>query len=174
MVVGDEKGNIHEKYRIHRMVRNASIINLSISIIWTFLIVLPLEPFSILLRIIVGGGPGVWFLLAYLLHLIIGYVGFTGLSFLYYLIEEKWETKLNNKFIIGGFYLLFIGVNITLITLAVAGAIGGYYLNIVHAPVEDVRSILEPMVNPIRILSLITIIGALIFLVPAYKALMRK
>ncbi|MCL7401616.1 MAG: cbb3-type cytochrome c oxidase subunit I [Thaumarchaeota archaeon] len=174
MDAGDERGNVHGKHRFHRVVKNGSIINLTISIIWTIIIVLPIEPFSILLRIIVGGGPGVWFLLAYLLHLIVGYGGFTCLSFLYYLIEEKWEVELNNKLIMAGFYLLFIGVNITLITLAAAGAVGGYYLNIIHAPVEDVRSILEPMVNPIRLLSLITIVGALILLIPVYKTFARK
>ena len=53
-----------EKSRIHEMFRNASLINIFISILWTLVIILPFEPFTILLRIIVGGGPGVWFLLA--------------------------------------------------------------------------------------------------------------
>lgn len=163
-----------EKPRVYKLFRDASIVNLNIWIIWTLIIVLPFEPFTILLRILVGGGPAVWFLIAYLLYVIVGYGGFAGLSYFYCFIEEKSEIEINHKFVMTGFYLLFLGVNVTLIILAVAGAIGGYYLNIVHAPVEYVRNILEPVVNPIRMLSLITIIGALISLTPIYKTFGRR
>lgn len=148
------------------MFRRATIVNSLISIVWTIIIVLPLEPFSLLLRVIVGGGPGIWFLLAYILHIIIGSGVFTGFSYLYYLIEDSSNIKAENIFNLTGFFLLFIGVNITLIVLAVAGAIGGYYLNILHLPIEIVRETLEPFVNPLRILSIVTVIGALLCLEP--------
>ena len=173
MIHGEGKDILRES-RIHKMFRNASILNIFISILWTLIIILPFEPFTILLRIIVGGGPGVWFLLAYLLHIAIGFGGFMALSFAYYLIEERLKIHVNGRVIDLGFYVLLVGVNVTLITLAIAGAIGGYYLNILHAPVEDVRNILEPMVNPLRILCFITITGALICLIPILKILRHK
>lgn len=159
------------KARAHKMFRSGFIANATISIVWTLAIIIPFEPFTILLRVIVGGGPGVWFLSAYLLHIAIGVGGFIGLSFAYYIVEERSEIEINDKIVVSGFYILFLGVNVTLVTLAVAGAIGGYYLNIMHAPVEDVRRVLEPMVNPLRLLCFITIAGALICLIPVYKML---
>lgn len=148
------------------MFRKATIINSLISIVWTIIIILPIEPFSLLLRVIVGGGPGTWFLLAYILHIIIGSGVFLGFSYLYYTIEDSLNIKAGNIFNLIGFFLLFIGANITLIVLAIAGAIGGYYLNIVHVPIELIRDTLESFVNPLRILSLVTVVGALLCLAP--------
>lgn len=170
-----EDSEEYEKSKsLNVLFRKALIVNALISIFWTVLIVLPFEPFSLLLRIIVGGGPGTWFLVAYILYIIVGSLVFIGFSYLYYLAEEVWGTETSNMFSIAGFYLLFIGTNITLIVLAVAGVVGGYYLNIIHAPIESVRAILEPFVNPLRMLTLVTIIGALLCLAPIFRKVARS
>ncbi|MEM3865466.1 MAG: hypothetical protein QW724_06745 [Nitrososphaerota archaeon] len=171
---GEDSEEYKKSKSLNVLFRKGFIVNALIAILWTVLIILPFEPFSLLLRIIVGGGPGIWFLVAYILYIIIGPLLFIGFSYLYYLAEEVWRTETSNMFSVAGFYLLFIGANITLIVLAVAGAVGGYYLNIIHAPIESVRGILEPFVNPLRVLTLVTIIGALLCLAPILRRVARS
>jgi hypothetical protein len=139
--------------------RNAALINALISALWTLIILLPISPFPILQRIIVGGGPGIWFTIGYLLFLTLGFCGFVGFSFLYYVAESVQNRKINNGLAWLHLIATYVGIVGSTMALAVAGVLGGYASIIMHAPTEEIRLILEPFLNPIRILSLFAFIG---------------
>ncbi|GBC71781.1 hypothetical protein HRbin02_01569 [Candidatus Calditenuaceae archaeon HR02] len=148
--------------------RSGAVANAFVSILWTLLYVLPFEPFPVLLKIVVAGGPGVWFMLGYLLYIIVGFGGFLGLSYLYSIAEAAGAKRVNNFLALTGYAALFIGFTGTTIGLAVAGAVGGYTAVILHAPAENVRMVMEPFVNPLRILCLVTVIGTIASLAAPY------
>ncbi|MEM0482573.1 MAG: hypothetical protein QXM16_06795 [Nitrososphaerota archaeon] len=148
--------------------RKGAVVNASVSAFWTLLYVLPFDPFPTLLKIVVAGGPGVWFMLGYLLYMIVGFGGFLGLSYLYSTSEDSGGRRVNDALALTGYAALFIGFTGTTVGLAVAGAVGGYTAVILHAPAENVRMVMEPFVNPLRILCLIAVMGAIASLVAAY------
>lgn len=148
--------------------RRGAVANAFVSILWSLLFVLPFEPFPMLLKIVVAGGPGVWFMLGYLLHIIVGFGGFLGLSYLYSIAEASGDKRVNDALALAGYATLFIGFTGATIGLAVAGVAGGYTAVILHAPAEDVRMVMEPFVNPLRILCLIAVIGAVAGLAAPY------
>jgi len=141
--------------------RKGAVFNGFVSAFWTLLFMLPFEPFPVLLKIVVAGGPGMWYILGYLLYMIVGFCGFLGLSHLYSAAESMGEGRVNQALALVGFTALYVGFTGSSFGLAVAGAVGGYAAVIVHAPAENVRLIMEPFVTPLRILCLVAIIGAL-------------
>ncbi len=146
---------------LHILLRKIALANAVAASIWTLIIVLPIEPFPLLLRIIVGGGPGVWFIVGYLLFIIVGFCGFEGLSYIYY-VAEKEDNKINNQLALLGLVLTCIGTIATTIMLQLAGAMGGYEYTIMRASTEKIRLLLEPLVNPIRLLVIIASIGIIL------------
>ncbi len=145
----------------HIRLKKAALLNAIIASIWTLIIVLPIEPFPILLRIIVSGGPGVWFVLGYILFIIVGFCGFSGLSYIYYTNENEGR-RINGKLALMGFIMAYVGTIGATVMLAIAGTIGGYEYSIVHSSTEKIRRLLEPLVNPIRLLTIITIMGIIL------------
>jgi hypothetical protein len=144
----------------YRQFRTAAYLNAVGSILWTIAILLPFTPFSYLPPIIVGGGPGVWFLLGYVLYVAVGVGGFAGFSALLFQIET-YEKRLPEKTVmLSGLILSLIGVVITCVLLGVAGASGGYALTIAHVSENATAALLVPYVNPITATSLIAVAGA--------------
>ncbi len=150
--------------------RKGAVANAFVSVFWTLLYVLPFEPFPMLLKIVVAGGPGVWFMLGYLLHMIVGFGGFLGLSYLYSVAEGTEDRRVNGVLALTGYAALFIGFTGATVGLAVAGAVGGYEAVILHAPVESVRMVMEPFVNPLRILCIVAVIGVIASLAAPYAS----
>ncbi len=150
--------------------RKGAVANGLVSVFWTLLYVLPFEPFPMLLKIVVAGGPGVWFMLGYLLHMIVGFGGFLGLSYLYSVAEDSGGRRINNALALTGYVALFIGFTGTTFGLAVAGAVGGYTAVILHAPAESVRMVMEPFVNPLRVLCIVAVVGAIAGLAAPYAS----
>ncbi|MEM2909662.1 MAG: hypothetical protein QXO01_01150 [Nitrososphaerota archaeon] len=130
--------------------------------------VLPIQPFPTILRIIVGGGPGTWLILGYILYLVVGFAGHLGFSYLYYLIEKVEYRKVNGLLAGLNIITMYIGITGASFMLAIAGILGGYASTILHSSSEEVRLILEPFVNPIRILSIVAIIGVLLGIAALY------
>jgi hypothetical protein len=131
--------------------------------IWTFLAVLPFQPFSYVPVIIARGGPGTWFLIAYLVYLGAGLGGFGVLSFLFYTVEVSEHSTLTSRGVTAlGFALLNVGVTASCLLLAAAGIMGGYSASINNASVAETTSILNPFVYPITTAVLAAVVGAVV------------
>src|SRR5271157_372784 len=98
--------------------------------ILTLFVVLPFRPFSFLPPIIEAGGPGLWFLLGYLLYAAVGFGGFAALSALMFTIETYESRKPDDALTLAGFALLYAGVTVTSVLLLLAGALGGYAISV--------------------------------------------
>jgi hypothetical protein len=129
-------------------------------ILWTVAILLPFTPFSYLPPIIVGGGPGVWFLLGFVLYAAVGVGGFAGFSALLFQIETYEGRSPKRPVMLFGLILSLIGVIMACVLLGIAGAIGGYALTITHISENATEALLVPYVNPITAAALITVAGA--------------
>lgn len=138
-----------EKKFWYRRFRNAAYVTVLGWIVWTLAIVLPVAPFSYLPPIMIGGGPGTWFLLGYILYVTVGVGGFAGLSAFLFAIETYERRTLNETVMLIGFVLLYLGLNLGCILLGVAGAMGGYALTIEHNTVTSAQNILSVYVDPI-------------------------
>ncbi len=145
-----------------RFVRLA-IVNSIIAIFWTLLFILPISLSQTLQRILVGGGPGVWLIIGYVLFVIIGCLGFIGLSIIALNINQP--TKIMSFLLNIGTLMFYVGILGSTLGLGIAGSLGGYSSTILHEPVSTTASILEPFVIPIQLFSLIAIIGALILMI---------
>jgi hypothetical protein len=130
------------------------------TILWTIAIVLPFAPFSYLEPIMVGGGPGTWFLVGYLLYPTIGVGGFASIASFLFMIETYERRNLNHGILMTGFALLFVGVLTGCVLLGVAGAISGYALVIQQSTVNVTQNLLSPYVDPITAASLVAVAGA--------------
>jgi hypothetical protein len=128
--------------------------------VWTIAILLPIAPFSYLQPIVVGGGPGTWFLLGYLLYPTIGVGGFGAISSFLFAIETYELRTPNGKIMSVGLALLVVGVLAGCLLLGIAGVSGGYTIVILHSTSDVAQDILSPYVNPITAASLIAVIGA--------------
>jgi hypothetical protein len=140
--------------------RNAAYSAIVVSAVWTVTIVLPFAPFSYLPPIIVGGGPGAWLIVAYLLYMAVGAGGFSALSALIFALETHERRILNERIMIFGLVLLFFGVTVGCILLGVAGAVGGSALTIQHMTVETVQHTLDLYVAPITLAAVMALVGA--------------
>jgi hypothetical protein len=144
-------------YKIFRGLTYSTFVG---AMLWTVLLVLPFRPFSYLLPIVEHAGPGIWFLLAYVLFLVVGLSGFGVLSSLFYAIEIQERRNLNQAFVLSGCVLLVLGVFTSCTLLAVAGALGGYVLNINNESLSAAQDLLSSYVLPITSTSLLTVLGA--------------
>jgi len=127
--------------------------------IWTVAILVPLTPFSYLQPIMIGGGPGTWFLLGYILFSTIGVGGFVGISTLAFVIEIHERRRLNYRVMLTGLVMLYGGILLACLLLALAGAIGGYFLTIQHYTANAAQDILSLFVNPITTVSSVAVVG---------------
>lgn len=144
----------------YRRFRTAAFVNALGSMLWTITIVLPFAPFSYLQPIMVGGGPGTWFLVGYFLYPIVGVGGFSSISSFLFAVETYERRNLNYGIMLTGLTLLFVGVLAGCVLLGLAGAIGGYTLVIQHSTVSVARELLSPYVDPITAASLGAVAGA--------------
>lgn len=122
--------------------------------------VIPVAPFSYLPPIMVGGGPGTWLLLGYLLYPAVGIGGLASLSAFLFMLETFERRVPDGRIMLTGLLLLEAGVLVGCILLGVAGAAGGYAITVAHSNVEAARSVLRPFVNPITVASLVAVAGA--------------
>jgi len=143
----------------YRRFRVAAYVNAVVWLAWTVAILLPLAPFSDLQPIMVGGGPGTWFLLAYLLFPIVGVGGLAGISSLLFVIEGYEQRRLNDGVMTTGFILLYGGILVGCLLLGAAGASGGYALVIQRFTANAVQNVLSPYVDPITAASLVAVAG---------------
>jgi len=152
--------------------RTAAYANAVGSILWTIAIVLPFSPFSYLQPIMVGGGPGTWFLVGYLLYPTVGVGGFASISSLLFVIETYERRTLNRAIMLIGFILLYVGVLAGCVLLGLAGVSGGYATIVQGSTVNVAQNVLAPYVTPISTASLAAVGGAgvLIYGMAAAKA----
>ena len=148
-----------EKTFWYKRFRTAAYLNLIVWMVWTVVILTPLAPFSYLQPIMIGGGPGSWFLLAYLLFPTVAVGGFVGISSLIFVIETYERRRINYSVMLTGLVMLYAGVLLGCLLLAMAGASGGYALVIQHSSVNTVQDLLTPYMDPITIASLVAVAG---------------
>ncbi len=127
---------------------------------WTVAIILPFVPFSYLPPIIVGGGPGIWFLLGYVLLIVVGVGGFGVLSSFLIGVEVHEGRAVDPLLMWPALVLLSAGVAGSCLLLGVAGAVGGYASTFETSSASAIDSLLSPYVNPITTLTLIAVAGA--------------
>lgn len=154
----------------YRRFRGAAYVSAIGSLVLTLLIILPFPPFSYLPPIIVGGGPGTWFLLAYMLLITVGVAGFGVLSGFLHTIELHENRSVNSGLMWPAFILLGIGLAASCLLLAFAGAVGGYTSTISNVSGTSVENLLQPFVYPITISALMAIVGAALALYAMIRA----
>ncbi len=130
------------------------------SLVWTVLIVLPFAPFSCLPPIIVGGGAGLWFVIAYLLFVFVGSAGFGWLSNTLYVIEVSENRSLDSLMMWLGFVFLEFGTAASCVLLGLGGALGGYASTLNSSSSRVVEGLLLPYVSPISVTVLVAVAGA--------------
>lgn len=153
----------------YRRFRGAAYVSAMGSLVWTVLVVLPFEPLSSLPPIIARGGPGIWFVLAYLLWMTIGVGGFGGLASFAFTVEVHEGRSIDSAVMSLAFALFGFGFAASCIMLALAGALGGYVLTINSASETAVQNLLSPYIYPITVSTLLAVAGAVL----ALSALVR-
>ncbi len=123
-----------KNFLLHKKLKRLAIINTIIATIWTLLFILPTDFSQSLLRILVGGGPGV----------------------------DETTIRSVNIFLMIGIVMFYVGTIGSTLGLGLAGALGGYSSTILHAPVANTETILQPFEKPIQVFTAIAIIGVLI------------
>ena len=154
----------------YRRFRGAAYASAVGSLVWTVIIALPFPPFSYLPPIIVGGGPGTWFLLAYILFLFVGVAGFGVLSSFLHTVELQENRTVGSTVMWPAYALLVIGYVSSCILLAIAGADGGYAASISIASGTSVHTLLQPFVYPITASTMVAVIGAALALYAMIRA----
>jgi hypothetical protein len=154
----------------YRRFRGAAYLSTLAALVWTVVIVLPFAPFSYIPPIIVGGGPGIWFVLAYVLFIVIGVGGFGALSAFLTTVEIHEGRTIDSLLMWPALILLSAGVAGSCLLLAVAGAIGGYASTIQTTSASSIDSLLSPYVNPITTLTLVAVIGAALAVLSMVRA----
>jgi len=134
-------------------------VNAAIWVAWTLAIMVPVPPFSYLQPIVVGGGAGTWFLLAYVLFLVVDVMGFAAISSLVFVVETHERRRLSQGIMLIGLTLLYMGTTIGFVLLGFAGAIGGYALVIEHSTINVAQNLLLPYVNLITTACLAAVVG---------------
>lgn len=159
-----------QKQLWYRRFRAAAFASLIGFMAWTIAIALPFQPFSYLPPIIVGGGPGTWFLLAYLLALAVGVAGFGSLSNFLHTIEVQENRPVSSTVMWPAFILMCAGFAFSCLLLAIAGASGGYASTISSASGTSVEDILKPFVYPVTVSTLTAVVGAALALYAMIRA----
>lgn len=148
---------------LYRKLRKLALINTIIAAIWTLLFILPFDFSQSLLRILVGGGPGIWLIIGYVLFIVIGCLGLIGLSVLVLNLDET-VVRSKNTLLIVGILIFYIGVMGSTLGLGLAGALGGYSTTILHAPIANTEAVLQPFEKPIQVFSAMAIVGVLMLI----------
>jgi len=148
-----------EKTLWYKRFRAAACLNAIVWMVWTVVILAPFVPFSYLQPIMIGGGAGSWFLLGYLLFPIVAIGGFAGISSLVFVIETYERRMINCGVMLTGLVMLYAGVLVGCLLLAMAGASGGYALTIQRSAVNTAQDLLSPYVGPITVASLVAVAG---------------
>ena len=143
----------------YRRYRGAAYLSTFAAIVWTVVMVIPYRPFSYLPPIIVGGGAGIWLVLAYVLFVAAGVGGFGVLSAFLTTVELHERRTIDARLMWPALTLLSIGIVGSCLLLAVAGAIGGYAMTL-ETSVKSIDELLSPYVDPIIAFVLVTVIGA--------------
>ena len=154
----------------YRRYRGAAYLSTLAALAWTVAIVLPVTPFSYIPPIIVGGGPGIWFLLAYVLFMVVGIGGFGALSAFLTTVELHEERVVSSRMMWPALLLLSVGGAGSCLLLAVAGAVGGYAATYSLSTTTSIDSLLSPYVWPITILVLVTVTGAALAVLSMVRA----
>ena len=155
----------------YRRYRGAAYLMTLASLAWTVAIVLPFEPFSYLPPIIVGGGAGIWFVLAYVLFIVTGVGGFGALSAFLTTVELHENRTVSSTTMWPALALLSLGVAGSCLLLGVAGALGGYSSTYVStSTTKSIDDLLSPYVYPITVLVLLTVVGAALAVLSMVRA----
>jgi len=154
-------------YRRFRWVAYASALAV---MVWTTLMVLPFAPFSDVPPIIVGGGPGVWLVIGYLLFLAVGVGGFGAMASFLVTVELQEGRAVDSRIMWPAITLLSFGYAGSCLLLGAAGAIGGYESTFETASAKAIDDLLSPYVYPITALTLIAVVGAALALLAMARA----
>lgn len=154
----------------YRRYRGAAYLSAFAALVWTVVIVLPFAPFSELPPIIVGGGAGIWFVLAYLLFIAVGVGGFGVLSAFLTTVELHERRTLDSRTMWPALILLSVGVVGSCLSLAVAGAVGGHASMSGGSTTTSIDKLLSPYVDPTIALVLVTVIGAALAVLSMVRA----
>ena len=127
--------------------------------VWTVAILLPFAPFSYLQPIMVGGGAGTWFVVAYFLFVTVAVVGFAVISSIVFVIETHERRSLDHRIMLVGLVFLYVGTTAGLLLLGLAGAVGGYASVVENATVSTTDTLLSPYVNVITVACLAAVAG---------------
>ena len=144
----------------YRRYRGAAYLCAFAALVWTVIIVIPFNPFHYLPPIIVGGGAGTWFILAYLLFIVVGIGGFGALSAFLTTVELHEGRTVDPRTMWPALILLSVGVAGSCLLLAVAGAVGGYASVYEVSSASSIDSLLSPYTYPITTMVLLTVVGA--------------
>jgi hypothetical protein len=134
------------------------------AVVWTILMIIPAAPFSSVQPILVGGGPGTWLLLGYVLYMVAGFCALAGMSALLPVGNAPGAPSFDS-FLTAGLGLYYAGVTATSVLLGLAGYVGGYASTISRLPEQSIEGQLSPYVGPITFAALAACAGALIILV---------
>jgi len=162
--------NVKKQLRWYRKFRGAAFASAIGFLVLTVAIALPFQPFSYLPPIIVGGGPGTWFLLAYLLLLAVGVAGFGAFSSFLHTIETHENRSVSSSVMWPAFILICVGFASGCMLLAIAGASGGYTATISNASGTSVENLLRPFVYPVTVSTLTAVVGAALALYAMIRA----
>lgn len=154
----------------YRRYRAAAYISTLGALVWTLIIVLPFEPFSYLPPIIAGGGPGTWFVLAYVLFVVAGIGGFGSISGILTTVEVQESRVIDASLMWPALALMSVGVAGSCILLGVAGAVGGYAGTFQESSTNAIHDLLAPYVNPITTLVIIAVVGAALAVLSMVRA----
>ena len=154
----------------YRRYRGAAYLCTFAAMVWTAVIVIPVAPFNYLPPIIVDGGPGIWFVLAYLLFLVVGVGGFGVLSAFLTTVELHEGRTVHDGTMWPALAMLSIGLVGSCLLLGTAGAVGGYSATHPSSPVASIDSILSPYTYPITAFTLIAVVGACLAVLSMVRA----
>ena len=154
----------------YRRFRAAAYVSTFAALVWTLIIVLPFEPFSYLPPIIVGGGPGIWFVLAYVLFIVAGVGGFGVVSGFLAAMELNEGRTVDDRLMWPALALMCVGVVGSCTLLGVAGAVGGYAATFQGKSTDAIHDLLSPYVNPITTLVIVAVIGAALAVLSLVRA----
>lgn len=140
--------------------RGAYLLSVVVAIAWTVALILPFDPFSSLLPVMIGGEAGTWLLLGYVVYLSVAVGAFAGLSAVLSELEREARTP-NSALMWVSLVTLIAGVNTSCLLLGYAGAFGGYAQTIQHLPGSEIDGMLNPFVDVIRITTATSVLGAL-------------
>jgi hypothetical protein len=154
----------------YRRYRGAAYLSTFAALVWTVVIVLPFDPFRYLPPIIVSGGPGIWFIIAYVLFIVVGIGGFGALSAFLTTVELHENRTIDQRTMWPALVFLSVGVVGSCLLLAVAGAVGGYASAYENSSATSIDSLLSPYVYPITATVVITVFGAALAVLSMVRA----